>query len=60
VSDYAAFKDEEENAEINCSLLKGFVSLQNIVPAVCNMSEGVLPTVQALSEVVETGAGRGE
>jgi len=31
-------------------LLKSFLLLRTVVPAVCNMGERVLPTVQALGE----------
>ena len=41
---------QEENEEIDSSLLKSFLLLQTVVPAVGNIGERVLPTVQALSE----------
>jgi len=50
VSDLAASSGSEENGEIDRSLLKGFLQLQTVVPAICNMGERVLPTVRALSE----------
>jgi len=43
----------EENGEIDRSLLKGFLLLRTVVPAVCNMGERVLPTVQALREAAK-------
>jgi len=60
VSDEAASNGGEENGEIDPSLLKGFLLLQTVVPAVCNMRETVLPPVQALSEAAkrkQTGEG---
>jgi len=61
VSDYAAFKGKEENEPSDGSLLKGFLLLRSVVPALCNlnMSERVLPTVQALSEVAKKREWRG-
>ena len=53
VSDWAATKGSDENGEIDGSLLKGFPLLRNVVPAVCNMGERVLPTVRTLSETAK-------
>jgi len=53
VSDWAASKGNEENGEINSSLLKSFLLLRTVVPAVCNMGERVLPTVRTLSEAAK-------
>ena len=49
----------KENEEINCGLLKSFLLLRTVVPAVCNIGERVLPTVQVLSEIAKTRAERG-
>jgi len=38
---------------MDCSLLKSFLLLRTVVPAVHNMSERVLPTMQALSEAAK-------
>jgi len=35
------------------SLLKSFLLLRTVVPALYNMDEGVLPTVRALSETAK-------
>jgi len=59
MSDSAASKGSEENGEIKRGLLKSFLLLQTVVPAVCNMGKRVLPTVQALSEAAGTRAKRG-
>ena len=53
MSDYAASNGGEENVEIDRSLLKSFLLLRTVVPAVCIMGERVLPTVQALSEATK-------
>ena len=53
VSDLAASSGCEENGEIDRSLLKGFLQLQTVVPAICNMGERVLPTVQTLSKAAK-------
>ena len=53
VSDEVASTGGEENAAIDRSLLKGFLLLRTVVPAVCNMGKKVLPTVRALSEVAK-------
>ena len=39
------------NGEIDRSLLKCFLLLRTVVPAVCNMSERGLPPLRALNEV---------
>ena len=49
VSDLAASSVGEENGEIDRGLLKGILPLRTVVPAVCNMGESMLPTVQTLS-----------
>jgi len=53
VSDYAASNRDEENGEIDLRLLKSFLLLRSVVPAVCNMDERVLPTELALSEAAK-------
>ena len=53
-------KGEEENEEIDRGLLKKFLLLRTVVPAICNMGKRVLPTVQALSEVARNASGEGE
>ena len=40
-------------------LVKDLLLPQTVVPAVCNMGERVLPTVQVLSEIGKTQAKRG-
>ena len=42
---------KEESEEIDGGLLKGFLLPRTVIPAVCNMGERGLPTVQVLSEV---------
>ena len=37
---------------MDCGLLKSFLLPRTVVPAVCNMGESALPTVQMLSEIV--------
>jgi len=44
---------KEENGEIDRGLLKSFLLQQTVVPAIWNMSQRVLPTVQALSETAK-------
>ena len=51
---------KEENEEIDRGLLKSFLLPRTVVPAVCNIGERVLPTVQVLSEIAKTQAERGE
>jgi len=51
--DEGACNRSEENGEIDRSLLKCFLLLRTVVPAICNMGERVLPTVWALSEVAK-------
>ena len=53
VSDEAASNGSGENGEIDRSMLKGFLLLRTVVPAVCDMGERVLPTVQTLSEAAK-------
>jgi len=53
VSDQAASNGGEENGEIDRGLLKCFLLLRTVVPAVCNMGERVLPTVRTLSEAAK-------
>jgi len=53
VSDYAASNGGEENGGIDRSLLKSFLLLRTVVPALCNRGERVLPTVQTLSEAAK-------
>jgi len=53
VSDLAASNGGEENGEIDRSLLKSFLLLRTVVPAVCNMGERVLLTVRTLSEAAK-------
>ena len=51
--------EKEENEEIDRGLLKSFLQPRTVVPAVCNIGERVLPTVQVLSEIAKTRAERG-
>jgi len=53
VSDSAASNGGKENGEIDRGLLKSFLLLRTVVPAVCNMGERVLLTVQGLSEAAK-------
>ena len=53
VSDQAVSKGSKENGEIDRSLLKSFLLLRTVVPAVCNLGERVLPTVRTLSEAAK-------
>jgi len=53
VSYKAASSGSEQNGEIDRGLLKDFLLLGTVVPAVCNMGKRVLPTVRALSEVAK-------
>jgi len=53
MSDRAASSGSEENREIDRGLLKGFLLVGTVVPAICNMGERVLPTVRALSEAAK-------
>jgi len=53
VSDHAASNGNEEDGEIDRGLLKCFLLLRTVVPAVCNMGERVLPTVRTLSEAAK-------
>ena len=53
VPNQAAANGGEENSEIDHSLLKSFLLLGNVVPAVCNMCERVLQALRALSEVAK-------
>ena len=53
VCESAASKEGEEDAEIDRSLLKSFLLLQTVLPAVCNMGERMLPTVRALSDAAK-------
>ena len=53
VSDQAASSGGEENGEIDRGLLKCFLLLRNVVPAVCNMGERVLAMVRTLSEAAK-------
>ena len=53
LSDLAASNGSEENEEIDRSLLKSFLLLGTVVPAVCNMGARVLPTGQILSEIAK-------
>ena len=53
VSDYAASNGVYENGEIDRSLLKSFLLLPTVVPAVCNMGERVLPTRRTLREAAK-------
>jgi len=53
VSDLAASKGNEENGEIDRSLLESFLLLRTVVSAVFNMGERVLPTVRTLSEAAK-------
>ena len=38
---------------MDCGLLRSFLLLRSVVPAVCNMGERVWPTVRALTEVAK-------
>ena len=60
VSDKGASSGCEENREIDHGLLKNFLLLRTVVPAVCNMGEGVLPTVRTLSEAAKRKRREGE
>ena len=51
--DKAASSESEENGEIDSSLLKSFVLLRTVVPAICNMGESRLPTVRPVSEAAK-------
>jgi len=53
VSGQAASNGSEEDGGIDRSLLKSFLLLRTVVPAVCNMGENVLPTVRTLSEAAK-------
>ena len=53
VSDKAASKGDEQKGEIDRSLLKSFLLLRTVVPAVCNLGERVLPTVGTLSKAAK-------
>ena len=53
VSDSAATSESEENGDIDRSLLKSFLLLRTVVPAVCNIGERVLPTLRTLREAVK-------
>ena len=48
-----------ENEEIDRGLLKSFLLLRTVVPAVGSIGEWVLPTVQVQSEIAKTRAERG-
>ena len=60
MSDYAASKGGEENGEIDRSLLKSFLLLRTIVPAVGNMCRRVLLTVRTRSEAAKRERKEGE
>jgi len=53
VSDQAASNGGEENGEIDRGLLKYFLLLRTVVPAVCHMGERVFPTIRTLSEAAK-------
>jgi len=53
MSDKTASKGNAENGAIDLGLLKGFLLLQIVVQAVCNMGERVLPTVRTLSKAAK-------
>ena len=46
--------EKEESEEIDCGPLKSFLLPRTVVPAVCNIGERMLPTVQVLSEIAKT------
>ena len=54
MADKVVSEDREENEEIDCNLLKEFLLLQTVVPAICNMSARMLLTAQVLSEIAKT------
>jgi len=60
MSNQAASKGQEANEELDRGWLKIFLLLRSVVPAVCNMGERVLPTVQALSEAAKNTSGKRE
>ena len=51
--------EKEENEEVDCGQLRRFLLPRTVDPAVCNIGESVLPTVQVLSEIVKTREERG-
>ena len=53
VSDKACSNGSQENREIDRGLLKGFLRLRTVVPALGNMGRRLLPTVQILSDGVK-------